>query len=305
MTLEDLRGYEAHVTAPLCTQYRKWRVCGPQLPSSGGVTVQQILGILQTFDLAATRDDPVASIHLVAEASRLAFADRNLYLGDPSFVAAPVEGLLSRSYLSDRAELIARDRAMSSVTAGTPPPGIASIYAPSALPKVAGTSHFSIVDSHGDAVSMTTSVQSTFGSQLMVGGFLLNNELTDFSYTPQVGGRPVANRVEGGKRPLSSMTPSLILDADGRLQMVIGSPGGTRIIGFVAQTIVGVLDWSLNVQEAIAAPHFIAEDGPLELEEGTDLATHADALRALGHRVAMRNLNSGLHGITIDHSVRR
>jgi gamma-glutamyltranspeptidase/glutathione hydrolase len=301
MTLEDLRGYEAHVTAPLCSQYREWRVCGPQLPSSGGVTVQQILGILQTFDLAATRDDPVASIHLVAEASRLAFADRNLYLGDPSFVAAPVEGLLSRSYLSDRAELIARDRAMSSVTAGTPPPGIASLFAPSALPKVAGTSHFSIVDSHGDAVSMTTSVQSTFGSQLMVGGFLLNNELTDFSYTPQVDGRPVANRVEGGKRPLSSMTPSLILDADGRLQMVIGSPGGTRIIGFVAQTIVGVLDWGLNVQEAIAAPHFIAEDGPLELEEGTGLATHAAALRALGHRVAMRNLNSGLHGITIDY----
>jgi gamma-glutamyltranspeptidase/glutathione hydrolase len=301
MTLDDLRGYEAHVSAPLCSPYREWRVCGPQLPSSGGVTVQQILGILQTFDLAATRDDPVASIHLVAEASRLAFADRNLYLADPSFVAAPVEGMLSRGYLRDRAGLIAHDRAMPSVAAGTPPPGVASIYAPSELPKVAGTSHFSIVDRWGDAVSMTTSVQSTFGSQLMVGGFLLNNELTDFSYQPSVGGRPVANRVEGGKRPLSSMTPSLILDEEGRLRMAIGSPGGTRIIGFVAQAIIGALDWGRNVQEAIAAPHFIAEDGPLELEEGTELAGHADALRALGHRVAMRNLNSGLHGIAIDY----
>ncbi len=302
MTLDDLRGYVAHETAPLCSMYREWRVCGPQLPSSGGVTVQQILGILQTFDLAGSRDDPVASIHLVAEASRLAFADRNLYLADPSFVTAPVEALLSRVYLNDRASLIARDRAMQSVVAGTPTPGVASIFAPSALPKVAGTSHFSIVDRWGDAVSMTTSVQSTFGSQLMVGGFLLNNELTDFSYTPSVGGRLVANRIEGGKRPLSSMTPSLVLDAEGRLRMVIGSPGGTRIIGFVAQAIVGVLDWDRNVQEAVAAPHFIAEDGPLELEEGTELAGHGEALRALGHRVAMRNLNSGLHGITIDYA---
>jgi gamma-glutamyltranspeptidase/glutathione hydrolase len=164
------------------------------------------------------------------------------------------------------------------------------------------TSHFSIVDRFGDAVSMTTSVQGAFGSQLMVGGFVLNNQLTDFSFTPEIDGMPVANRAEGGKRPLSSMSPSMVFDGDGRLTLLIGSPGGTRIIGFVAQAIVGVVDWDLNIQDAVAAPHFLSRGGPLELEEDTALAGHAEALRALGHEVAMRNLNSGLHGIVIEYA---
>ncbi|HLF10765.1 MAG TPA: gamma-glutamyltransferase [Gammaproteobacteria bacterium] len=302
MTLEDLQAYAAHESAPLCGDYRTWRVCGPQLPSSGGVTVQQILGILQTFDLPHGQARPVEAIHLIAEASRLAFADRNLYLGDPSFVDAPVAALLTPGYLRERAALIEPDKALTRVAAGTPDSVIAWNYVPSPFAQNMSTSHFSIVDQWGDAVSMTTSVQSTFGSQLMVGGFVLNNQLTDFSYEPQIGGRPVANRIQGGKRPLSSMAPSLVLDERGRLRMIIGSPGGTRIIGFVAQAIVNVVDWGMNVQEAVAAPHFLAEDGPIELEAQTDLVMHADALKAMGHAVAVQTLNSGLHGITIEYT---
>lgn len=300
MTLQDLQAYAAHESAPLCSGYREWRVCGPQLPSSGGVTSQQILGILQAFDLAGA--DPVASIHLVAEASRLAFADRNLYLADPKFVDVPVGGLLSADYLRQRAALIAPDKALTGVVAGTPRENVAWNFASSPFAERKSTSHFSIVDQWGDAVSMTTSVQSTFGSQLMVGGFILNNQLTDFSYEPEIRGQPVANRVEGGKRPLSSMTPTLIMDDGGRLRMIVGSPGGTRIIGFVTQAIVNVLDWNMNIQQAVAAPHFLAEEGPIEIEGDTGLLAHGAALRAMGHTVATRNLNSGLHGITIDYT---
>jgi gamma-glutamyltranspeptidase/glutathione hydrolase len=153
-------------------------------------------------------------------------------------------------------------------------------------------------------VAMTTSVQGAFGSQLMVGGFILNNQLTDFDYVPMAAGKPVANRVEGGKRPLSSMSPTMVLDERGRLRLVVGSPGGTRIIGFVAQSIVGVLDWKLDVQQAVAAPHFLAEEGPIELEEGTALAAHEPALEALGHNVVLNGMNSGLHAIAIEYSRR-
>ncbi len=149
---------------------------------------------------------------------------------------------------------------------------------------------------------MTTSVQGAFGSQLMVGGFILNNQLTDFSFVPEKDGHPVANRIEGGKRPLSSMNPTIVLDSRGRLRMLVGSPGGTRIIGFVTQAIVGVLDWGMNIQQAVAAPHFLAEEGPIELEQGTSVTSQRAALEALGHTVAVRNLNSGLHGITVDYA---
>ena len=212
MTLEDLARYEANVSPPLCTPYREWRVCGPQLPSSGGVTTQQVLGILAQLELPDVRTQPVQAIHLFAEASRLAFADRNLYLGDAKFVAAPVAGLLDAGYLRERASLIDPDKAMASVAPGNPLPAAAWRYAPGAASERPSTSHFSIVDRFGDAVAMTTSVQGAFGSQLMVGGFILNNQLTDFDYVPAVGGKPVANRVEGGKRPLSSMAPTMLLD---------------------------------------------------------------------------------------------
>lgn len=304
MTPEDLAAYEAHVSEPLCSAYRAWRVCGPPLPSSGGVTTQQVLGILAELDLPQIQARPVQAIHLFAEASRLAFADRNLYLGDPSFVAAPVAALLDPAYLKARARLIDPARAMPSVEAGDPLPRAAWEFAPGAPSERPSTSHLSIVDGFGDAVAMTTSVQGAFGSQLMVGGFILNNQLTDFSYVPTVDGRPVANRIEGGKRPLSSMAPTMLLDERGRLRLVVGSPGGTRIIGYVAQTIVGFVDWKLDVQEAVAAPHFLAQQGPIELEQGTPLAEHEQALEALGHNVVLTGQNSGLHAIAIEHTRR-
>jgi gamma-glutamyltranspeptidase/glutathione hydrolase len=301
MTAEDLAAYRAQVSAPLCTPYRAWRVCGPQLPSSGGVTTQQVLGILAHFDLPDIRTQPVRAIHLFAEANRLAFADRNLYLADPKFVDAPVSSLLDAAYLRSRASLIDPDRAMATIAAGEPLPAAAWRYAQGTASERPSTSHFSIVDRFGDAVAMTTSVQGAFGSQLMVGGFILNNQLTDFDYVPTAGGKPVANRVEGGKRPLSSMSPTMLLDARGRLRLIVGSPGGTRIIGFVAQSIVGVVDWELDAQQAVAAPHFLAEEGPIELEEGTSLAVHEQALEALGHNVVLNDMNSGLHAIVVEY----
>jgi gamma-glutamyltranspeptidase/glutathione hydrolase len=302
LTLEDLASYTAHESAPLCSPYREWRVCGPQLPSSGGVTTQQILTMLAGFELGELRDDPVSAIHLISEASRLAFADRNLYLGDPEFVDAPVAALLDERYLASRAKAISYKSALPSVEAGVPGNVTAWRYSPSVPADRPSTSHFSIVDRTGDAVAMTTSVQGAFGSQLMVGGFILNNQLTDFEYEPEAGGKPVANRVEGGKRPLSSMAPTVVLDRENRLRLLVGSPGGTRIIGFVAQTIVGVLDFGLDVQAAVAAPHFLAQEGPIELEDGTAVARQADALKALGHTVALRDLNSGLHAIAIEYA---
>ena len=300
MTVEDLASYRPHVSAPLCTPYRQWRVCGPQLPSSGGVTTQQMLGMLSTVELPDLRTDPVRAIHVFAEANRLAFADRNLYLGDPSFVQAPVTALLDGQYLRSRAALIDPDKALPVVAPGDPLPAAAWDYAAGSGEERPSTSHFSIVDRFGDAIAMTTSVQGAFGSQLMVGGFILNNQLTDFDYVPEVNGKPVANRIEGGKRPLSSMSPTMLLDERGRLRLVVGSPGGTRIIGFVAQSIVAVVDWHLDVQQAVASPHFLAED-VVELEEGTAVAAHEAALEALGHNVAVTNLNSGLHAIAIEY----
>jgi gamma-glutamyltranspeptidase/glutathione hydrolase len=301
LTLEDMQNYRAHQGQPLCTPYRQWRVCGPPPPSSGGVTVQQILGMLASFESTAIAGAQARSIHLIAEASRLAFADRNFYLADPAFVDAPVGGLLSETYLAARAALIDGDAAMQNVAPGRPAELVAWNYAPSGFSEIASTSHFSIVDRWGDAVAMTTSVQGGFGSQLVVGGFILNNQLTDFSFEPERDGLPVANRPEGGKRPLSSMTPTLVFDQEGRLVLLMGSPGGTRIINFVAQALIGVLDGGLNVQEAVAAPHFLAQRGFIELEERTALLEQTEALEALGHRVGARNLNSGLHAIEIEY----
>lgn len=302
LSLADLAAYRPDKLAALCSPYREWRVCGPQLPSSGGITVQQILCILEPFDLAALKDDPVAAIHLIAEAGRLAFADRNYFLGDPEFVDVPVAALLSPAYLRERSTLIDPMRAMTDVEHGEPTPGQVRVFASSPFSDLKSTSHFSIVDRYGDAVSMTTSVQSAFGSQLMVGGFILNNQLTDFTSEPEIDGRPVANRADGRKRPLSSMAPTVIVDSEGRLRMLIGSPGGTRIINYVAQSIIGVLDWDLDIQDAVAAPHVVSQGRQIEIEEETDLESYAEGLRALGHRVAPRNLNSGLHGITVEYS---
>jgi len=303
MTREDLAAYRPEKLTALCSPYRQWRVCGPRLPSSGGLTVQQMLGLLERFDLPALREDPVTAIHLVAEAGALAFADRNLYMADPVFVEVPAAGLLDPDYVARRSALIDPERAMDQVAAGMPGGAAQALNrAPSPLTELTSTSHFSIVDRFGGAVTMTSSVQGAFGSQLMVGGFVLNNQLTDFAFQPEEDGRPVANRAEGGKRPLSSMTPSMVFDGDGRLKLLIGSPGGTRIIGFVAQAIISVVDFGMNIQDAVAAPHYLSRGDQLELEQGTALDQYAAELQAMGHRVALRGLNSGLHGIVIDYT---
>jgi gamma-glutamyltranspeptidase/glutathione hydrolase len=298
LTLEDLHSYRAEKLAPLCSPYRQWTVCGPQLPSSGGLTLQQILGIAAHFELAPER--PARSVHIVTEASRLAFADRALYLGDPEFIDVPVRALLDPVYLAHRAALISPDRAIETAVAGEPIPAAAWEYAPGPVSELASTSHFSIVDNAGDAVSMTTSVQSTFGSQLMVGGFLLNNQLTDFS-DPQADGRPLANRPGAHKRPLSSMAPTIVLDERDRIRLIVGSPGGTRIIGYVVQAIVGVLDFGLDVQQAVAAPHYLARFQAVELEANRDVEDLRAELEALGHTVEVRSLNSGLHAIAFEY----
>jgi gamma-glutamyltranspeptidase/glutathione hydrolase len=295
MTLDDLSGYTAKRRAVLCRPYRAWRVCGMPPPTSGGIAVLQILGILQSFDLAALEPNSAEALHLIAEASRLAFADRNRFLADSDFVPVPVTQLLDRAYLARRAKLIS-----PATTLGKAEPGLPTQKG--AMPAQAdppSTSHLAVVDSTGNAVSMTSSIESAFGSRLMAGGFMLNNELTDFAFRPEAEGRAIANQVEAGKRPRSSMSPSLVLDKDGRLVLALGSPGGSRIIGYVAKALIAHLDWGLDVQAAIALPHAVNRNGATDLEADTPVATLKPALEALGHEAKVRKLTSGLHGIAV------
>jgi gamma-glutamyltranspeptidase/glutathione hydrolase len=295
MSEQDLASYRVRAVEALCKPYRRYRVCGMPPSSSGGVAVLQMLGILAHFDLAAVRPDSSAAAHLLAEAGRLAFADRNRYLADDRFVSVPVQGLLEADYVGQRAALIRPERSLGRAEAGRPP-GAQTAFADSAVEEAAGTSHLSIVDRDGNAVAMTTSIESSFGARLMVRGMLLNNQLTDFDFQPQQDARPVANRVEPGKRPRSSMAPTLVFDEHGLL-LVVGSPGGSRIINYVAQALVGILDWNLDVQSAIDAPHVGSRNGPTELERGTQAEELAAALAAMGHPVAVVDMTSGTHAI--------
>ena len=266
-------------------------------PSSGGVTMLQILGLLQRFDLAATAPGSTRAVHLISEASRLAFADRNRYLADSDFVQVPVEGLLDPEYLRRRSLLIDPSRTMGKVDSGVPPGSEDVERDDAASPELASTSHLSVVDSRGNAVSFTTSVERAFGSRLMAAGFILNNQLTDFSFAPADAHGPIANRVQPGKRPRSSMSPALIFDENGELVATLGSPGGSRIIGFVVQSVVALLDWGLDAQAALSLPRHVNRNGATELEAGTALEQLAPALEALGHEVRIRPLGSGLHAV--------
>ncbi len=293
LSYTDLRGYQAKRRDALCLPYRQWIVCGMPPPTSGGVAVLQILKLLEPFDLKGLEPASAEAIHLVAEASRLAFADRNLFLADSDFVAVPLDRLLDPGYLAARAQLI--DPAASMGEAGA---GLASQQARAPFqPNPPSTSHLSVVDAAGNAVSMTASIESAFGSRVMANGFLLNNELTDFSFRPEVDGRPVANRVEAGKRPRSSMSPTLVLDREGRFVMAIGSPGGSRIIGYTAKAVIAALDWQLSMQDAVALPNFVNRNGATDLEAGTAIVDAQAALEALGHEVRVIEMTSGLHGI--------
>jgi gamma-glutamyltranspeptidase/glutathione hydrolase len=304
LTEADLAAYKVKVREPVCGTYRVYKVCGMPPPSSGGITVLQILGILEPFDMKALGPRSLFSVHLFSEAGRLAYADRNQYLADPDFVKAP-DGLTDPAYLHERAALIKVDQSMGRAKAGTPPvaparkkaAALGGFGAGTAL-EFPSTSHISIVDKYGNAVAMTTTIEDMFGSRLMTkSGFLLNNELTDFSFTPVEDGKPVANRVEGGKRPRSSMAPTIVYDGKGMIFMVAGSPGGSAIINYVAKTLVGVLDWGLDPQAAIDLPNIGSRNGPTELEKDTPVAALEPKLKALGHETRVMEHTSGLQAI--------
>jgi gamma-glutamyltranspeptidase/glutathione hydrolase len=294
----DLAAYRAKARRPVCAPYRAWRVCGMPPPTSGGVTLLQILGALAATPLARLAPGSSQAVHLIAEASRLAYADRAQYLGDADFVPVPVAGLIDPRYLARRAALIRPDATLGKAAAGQPP-GREGRLAPAGERDSPSTTHLSVVDGEGNAVAMTTSIENAFGARLMVQGFLLNNQLTDFSFRPERDGVAVANRVEPGKRPRSSMAPTLVFDGDGRLVLALGSPGGSRIIAYVAQALIAALDWGLRVQAALSLPHHVNRNGATELEKGTVLEALAPALAALGHQVEVRELNSGLHAIRV------
>ncbi len=300
MTIADIAGYKAKRRAILCHPYRQWRICGMPPPTSGGIAIAQILTMLEPYDLSRISPASVQAVHLVAEASKLAFADRNLYVGDPDFVNVPVAGLLNKNYLATRAAKISADRAMGKATPGIPPQHAENGYVPDdGDNRPISTSHVSAVDASGNAVSMTTTIGTAFGSRIMVRGFMLNDELTDFASVPHLNGRPKANRAEPGKRPRSSMSPTIVTDKDGKLVMAVGSPGGSSIIGYVTKALIASLDWKMTMQDAIALPNFLNKNRKTELEKGTALEQIAPALKRLGHQIRIRRKTSGLHGIRV------
>ncbi len=294
----DLSLYEVIERKPVCVDYRDRDVCGMGPPSSGALTVGQILGMLDEYDLAALGPDDPKSWRLIGDASRLAFADRGRYMADNDFVPMPLKGLVDEEYLDDRAELLEGDDALPEVAPGTPPWDHAMLLSDDEAIEFPSTSHISIVDAAGNALSMTTTIENGFGSRLFVRGFLLNNELTDFSFRTHKDGVPIANRLEPGKRPRSSMAPTIVMK-DGKPELVIGSPGGSRIIGYVAGAIIAHLDWGMNVQQAVSLPHLVNRFGTYDLEAGTKAESLAEPLEALGYKVNTRDLNSGLHAIAI------
>ena len=300
---EDLAAYRAIEREALCGAYRGYRVCGMPPPSAGGIGVLAILGILERFPLARVRGGSAEAIHLFAEAGRLAYADRDHYVGDPDFIRVPAAGLVDPAYLRERAALIRRERSMVRAEPGRPRGAPAALGADATV-ELAGTSHLCVVDAQGNAVAMTTTVESAFGSRILVHGFLLNNELTDFSFVPDDGGKPAANRVEPGKRPRSAMAPTFVFEREGgaragRLLLAAGSAGGPAIINYVAKLLVSMLDWKLGVQDAIAAPNMGSRNGDTELERHSSAQAFEPALRALGHPVAVMDMVSGSQAILV------
>ena len=311
----DLAGYAAKERAPLCSDYKRWKICGMPPPSSGGIAIAQIMGTLQALEardprLAIAPMTPLNSaspagleptpeaVHLIAEAGRLAFADRALYVADADFVPVPVAGLVAPDYLAQRAALIG-ERSLGVAKPGQPA-GIQVAYAPDRSPLRISTSQVVAVDDQGGAVSMTTTVEAAFGSHLMVQGFLLNNQMTDFSFIPEENGQPVANRVQPGKRPLSAMAPTLVFDREsGELLATVGSPGGSQIIEYVSKSLVAMLDWNLDPQAAVGLPNFGSRNGATELEAGLFSPGLKQALKDKGHALSEIDMTSGIQAIVL------
>ena len=296
LSLDDLAAYRVREVEPLCGNYREWKLCGMPPSSSGGIAVLQILGMLERFDMAQMRINSTQVVHVVSEAERLAFADRGKFVGDDRFVDVPVKGLVDRGYIAGRSHLITAEKSMGVAQPGEPK-GMKIAYAQDAWDEIPGTTQIAIVDGDGNAVSMTTTIESFFGSRVMVRGFLLNNELTDFNFLPVESTGVVANSVAPGKRPRSSMAPFVVFDRDDRLEMTLGSPGGSLIIGYVTKALIGTLDWKLDMQRAIDLPNFGSRNGPTEVEKGTELESVVPTLKAMGHDVRAIDMTSGLQGI--------
>lgn len=297
LTIIDVNAYRAKERAVVCAPYRLHRVCGMGPPSSGGIAIAQMLQLLAPTPLGTVPMNAPA-LHLIAEAQKLAYADRDRYIADPDKVQVPA-GLLDARYIATRRQWIDPAKAKPKADAGIPPGFDAQRAGIDATHESVGTSHVSIVDARGNAVALTTTIESAFGARIMAAGFLLNNQLTDFSFVAKdAQGNSIANAVAGGKRPRSSMAPTLVLDAAGRVKAVIGSPGGSRIILYVAKTVVGLIDWKLDPQTAVDLANFGSRNGPLELEAGMTPLLLTAQMQQRGHQVQPAEMTSGLHVIT-------
>lgn len=300
LTLDDLASYRVVERDPLCADYRSYRICSMGPPSSGGLAVVQTLKMVERFDLGRGPDAAmnVPAMHLIAEAERLAYADRARYLADPAFISVPVTGLLDAGYLGERSALIDADRAMERAGPGEPPGADRAALGLDPSLDATGTSHLSVIDADGHTVSLTTTIEGAFGSGIFAAGFLLNNQLTDFSFRPvDAEGRAIANRVEGGKRPRSTMAPIVVFDADGNLFATLGSPGGDRIILYVVKALIGLIDWELDAQAAIDLPNFGSTGEAMQLEYGMSIVWKGLMLKSYGHKISPDLMNSGLHAI--------
>ncbi len=298
LNMLDLALYAVKEREAVCAPYRGHEVCGMGPPSSGAIAVGQTLGALAGYDLAALGPQSPEARRLIGDASRLAFADRGRYVADADFVPVPVEGMLDPAYLAARGARLGGDAALEGVEPGQPEFDHALNWADDITVEMPSTSHISIVDRYGNALSMTTTIENAFGSRLMAAGFMLNNELTDFSFASHENGVPIANAAAPGKRPRSSMAPTIVLK-DGAPRLVLGSPGGSRIIPYVANAIIAYVDWGMDAQAITAMPHLVNRFGTYDLEEGTDAEALAQPLRDMGYEVQLRGLNSGLHAIAI------
>ena len=299
LSLQDLKNYKVKTGKLICSNYRvKYKICSMPVPSAGGITVLQTLGILENFDLSKIKPLSAEAIHLIAEANRLSYADRNEYLADIS--NAPVKEMLDKEYLLKRSQMISFNKSIKKVA-----PGDITNYQQKAVGKIfekPSTTHLSIIDKYGNAVAMTSSIEYLFGSALKVNGFILNNQLTDFSFVPEIDGKQVVNQVEPFKQPRSSMSPIFVFDNKSNLMMVIGSPGGPRISQFVIKTIIAYLDWNFDIQRAISMPNFVALNDKLELEKRTEIANLKSSLQKKGHNVVITDITSGINALVIKNN---